>query len=245
MIIDSHVHLKHGDTAGTEYSADEIIEVMDATGIDRSVVFAMKTTTRRSVEMATAAVGEYPDRLIPYVYALPHYDRPVLPEIKDALEGGFRGIKMHVGECRIRPHTSDPVFDLAGELGAPVLIDLAGDLGTAQRLARDFLDTKLIIAHLGRYKCTDEALIADFIAVAENHANVWLDASGVVMTHMIGGAVRRVGAERVLFGTDGPHPKPDLATFARYAIRQIEMLEISDEEKRMVLGGSARELLGL
>jgi hypothetical protein len=246
MILDSHVHLKHGDAHGTEYSAGQIVEVMDRAGIDRSVVFAMQTTTRRSIEMADAAVGQFPDRLIPYVYALPSYDRPVLEELHGALEDGrFRGIKMHVGECRIRQHISDPVFDLAAAMDVPVLMDLAGDLGTAKRLARDFPETKLIIAHLGRYKCTDESLIDDFIGVAEGHENVWLDASGVVMTYTIAEAVNRVGAEKVLFGTDGPHPKPDLVSYARYAIRQIEVLSISDEEREMVLGGSAERLVRL
>jgi len=245
MIIDSHCHLKHGDADGTEYSADEIVRVMDEVGIERSVVFAMQTTTRRSVEMASAAVAKYPDRLIPYVYALPHYRRPVLPELKDALEGGFRGIKMHVGECRLREHISDPVFELAAAQSAPVLIDLAGDIATARRLARDFPRTTLLIAHLGQYKCTNDALIAEFIALAEAHENVWLDASGVVMTYTIAEAVRRVGAERVLFGTDGPHCALGLVDFARYAVRQIEMLEISDADRELVLGGSLRRLLRL
>jgi predicted TIM-barrel fold metal-dependent hydrolase len=245
MIIDSHCHLKHGDADGTEYSADEIVEVMDEAGIDRSVVFAMQTTTRRSIETATAAAGQFPDRLIPYVYALPHYDRPVLPELQDSLEGGFFGIKIHAGECRLKEHISDPVFDLAAQAGAPVLMDLGGDLATARRLARDFPDTKLIVAHLGQYKCTREALIDDFISLAEQHDNVWLDASGVVMTWTIAEAVNRIGAERVLFGTDGPHRQPDLPGFARYAIKQIEMLDIADADREMVLGGSVQRLLEL
>ena len=243
MVIGSHCHLKHGDIAGTEYTPQQIVQVMDAAGIDRSVVFAMQTTTRRSIEMARDAIAQYTDRLIPYVYALPSYERPVLDELREALTSGFRGIKMHIGECRIREHISDPVFELAAEFGAPVLMDLGGDIGTAQRLAREFPQTKLIIAHLGQYKCTNDALIEKFISVAEAHENVWLDASGVVMTYAIGEAVRRVGAERVLFGVDGPHTEPDLVSYARYAIRQIEMLEISDEEKRMVLGGSVERLL--
>lgn len=245
MIIDSHCHLKHGDADGTEYSADTIVDVMNAVGIDRSVVFAMLTTTRRSIELATAAVAQYPDRLIPYVYALPHYQRPVLPELEEALDGGFFGIKMHIGECRLSEHIADPVFELAAAKDAPVLMDLGGDLATAKRLAKDHQQTTLIIAHLGQYKCTNEALIDEFIGIAEQHENVRLDASGVVMTYTIAEAVRRVGAERVLFGIDGPHTKPDLVSFAEYAIRQINALDISDEDRAMVLGGSAQRLLGL
>lgn len=246
MIIDAHVHLKHGDAAGTEYSPEQIVAVMDAAGIERSVVFAMSTTTRRSIEMAAEAVERFPDRLIPYAYALPSYVRPVIEELRAALvDLGFRGIKLHTGECRLREYIADPVFALAGELGAPCLIDLGGDLVTGERIAASFPDTKLIYAHFGRYLCTDPKLIESFIALAEEHPNVWLDASGVVLDWTIAEAVGRIGAERVLFGTDGPHAAPTPVAMARNAVRQIEMLEISAEEKAMVLGGAIAALLGL
>lgn len=56
MIIDSHVHLKHGDAQKTEYRAEEIVRTMDAVGIQKSVVFAMSTTTQRSIEMVQRAL---------------------------------------------------------------------------------------------------------------------------------------------------------------------------------------------
>lgn len=246
MIIDSHVHLKHGDAAATEYTPEQIIEVMDAAGIDRSVVFAMSTTTRRSIEMACDAVERFPDRLIPYVYALPSYERPVIDELREAIvDLGFRGIKLHIGECRLKEYIADPVFALAGELGVPCLIDLGGDLATAERIAAAFPQTKLIYAHFGRYLCTDAKLIDSFIALAERHHNVWLDAAGVVLDWTIAEAVRRIGAGRVLFGTDGPHPAPTPVDMARNGIRQIEMLDISQDDKAMVLGGSIARLLGV
>src|SRR5262249_46821143 len=75
-IIDSHVHLKHGDAKRTEFPAQVIIDIMDKAGIDKSVVFAMCTTTKRSIEMAELAVSRSPNRLIPYAYALPNFERP-------------------------------------------------------------------------------------------------------------------------------------------------------------------------
>src|SRR5437773_1735833 len=84
-IIDSHVHLKHGDANRTEFPAQVIVAIMDKAGIDQSIVFAMCTTTRQSIDMAELAVTRYPDRLIPYAYALPHYERPVIKELEAAL----------------------------------------------------------------------------------------------------------------------------------------------------------------
>jgi len=245
MIIDAHVHLKHGDVAATEYTPERIVEVMDGAGVERSVVFAMSTTTRRATEMAREAAERFPDRLIPYAYALPSYERPVIDELRVAIEElGFRGIKLHVGECRLRQYIADPVVALAGELGVPCLIDLGGDLATGERIAASFPQTKLIYAHFGRYLCTEVPVLESFIALAQRHPNVWLDTAGVVLSWTIRAAVERLGAERVLFGTDSPYPRPDEVTMLRDGIRQIRALELPPEDEAMVLGGAIARLLG-
>ena len=51
------------------------------------------------------------------------------------------------------------------------------------------------------------------IAVAERNENVWLETSGMPMHTKIAEAVRRVGAERVMYGSDAPfhHPVVEMA----------------------------------
>ena len=244
-IIDSHVHLKHGDLAGTEYSAEAIVEVMDAAGIERSVVFAMSTTTARSIEMEQRAVEAFPERLISYVYALPGFGGPVLAQLEHAIRGlGFRGIKIHAAECLLEERVVGPVLELAAQEGVPCLIDCSGNWAAAERLARGFPRTRLILAHLGRYLCTDEGLIDRFIGIAQAHQNVYLDASGVVLTWKAAEAVRLLGAERVLFGTDGPHEQPDTCSFARMELEKIAALHLSPREAEEVLGKAVLRLIG-
>lgn len=245
-ILDSHVHLKHGDAAGTEYSADTIVRTMDEVGIHESVVFAMSTTTRRSIEMATAAVEKYPDRLIPYVYALPNYERPAIKEIEEVLDGRlFRGIKIHAGECRLAEYIVDPVFELAAKYDVPCLVDCLGNYPVAQRLATKFPQTKFIVAHIGRYLSTDKKLLDRFIGLAKQHPNVFLDVSGVVLLEKIEKAVAEIGSRRILWGTDGPDKKPDTVTFARTELNKILGLTISRQDKAAILGQTARRLLKL
>lgn len=246
MICDAHAHLKHGDAAGTEYSAEAIVQTMDQVGIDRAVVFAMSTTTRRSIEMAEAAAASFPSRLVPYVYALPSFERPVCAELKAALsERGFRGIKIHAGECSMAEYVIGPVFDLAGAHRVPCLVDFRGDYRAAESLAKAFPETKLVVAHLGRYLCGDWGLVDRFIGLAEDCRNVYLDISGVVLLPAVREAVRRVGSHRVIWGTDGPHPAPDTASFARMELDKVRILELGEEVERDLLGGSLARLLGL
>jgi predicted TIM-barrel fold metal-dependent hydrolase len=246
MIIDSHVHLKHGDAQKTEYSAETIVKTMDAVGIDKSVVFAMSTTTSRSIEMAKEAVDRFPDRLIPYAYALPSYEVVALDQLDEAISKlGFQGIKIHMGECTLAEYVIDPVIKLAGERDVPCLIDCLGRYDPIERMAGKFAQTKIIVAHLGRYLCKEERLIDRFIGLAEEHHNILLDTSGVVITSKIREAVDRIGSGRVIFGTDGPHEAPDTVTYARAELDKIRTLSLNSRDEAAVLGGAIADLLGL
>jgi len=244
LIIDSHVHLKHGDLQKTEYSAEAIVKIMDEAQIDKSVVFAMSTTTSRSIDMACRAVSKFEDRLIPYVYALPSYEKPVIEEIENAISNlGFRGIKIHMGECTLERYVTEPVLRLAGRLNVPCLIDCIGRYYLIEEMARAFPETKIIVAHMGKYLCEDESLIDRFIQIAKSYRNIFLDVSGVVIPRKIKEAVEILGSSRIIFGTDGP--KPEGAEFARAEIAKIRRLNLNPEDERAVLGGTISRLLGI
>ncbi|MGC8577349.1 MAG: amidohydrolase family protein [Thermoproteota archaeon] len=244
MIVDSHVHLKHGDIMRTEYSPEVIVKVMDEVGIDKSVVFAMSTSTSKSIEMALEARKKFPDRLIPYVYAIPSYEKIIIKEIEAAItELGFKGIKIHAGECTLAEYVTDPVVNLAEKLGVPCLIDCMGRYSDIERIAKKFPEAKIIVAHLGKYLCNDEALIEKFIELATTYKNVYLDASGVSLVHKIKEAVYKVGSDRVIFGTDGPHEEPSLVQFAKNEINKIRSLGLDRKDEEAIMGGNIAKLL--
>ena len=244
IVIDSHVHLKHGDLEKTEYSAETIVEIMDEAQIDKSVVFAMSTTTRRSIEMASEAVSKFEDRLIPYVYALPSYERPVIKEIEKAISDlGFRGIKLHIGECTLERYVTEPVLRLAGKYDVPCLIDCAGRYRLIEEMARAFPETKIIVTHMGKYLCRDENLIDRFIQTAKTHENIYLDTSGVIIPKKIKDAVNTISSNRIIFGTDGP--TVDGARFVLGELNKIRRLGLKPEDEREILGGAIANLLKL
>ena len=244
MLIDSHSHLKHGDALKTEYSSEQIVKIMDAVGIDKSIVFAMSTSTLESIYKAKDAADKFPDRLIPYAYAIPSYNSIVLDQLEMAIsELGFRGIKIHAGECTLAHYVIDPLIEFAGERDVPCLIDCSGRYEPIEDMAKKFPDARIIVAHLGRYLCRDKQLIDRFISMAENYENIFLDVSGVVLTIKIREAVEKIGSERVIFGIDGPHESPDTVTFARTEISKIRDLNLNSDDEVAVLGGSISKLL--
>ena len=246
MICDSHCHLKHGNRERTEYAPETIVRVMDEAGIDKSVVFAMCVSSAGATEFAHQAAQAFPDRLIPYAYAVPHIAEPAIVHVKHAIADlGFRGIKIHGGETRMVEYIIDPIFELAADLDVPCLIDFGGNFDYADRIVKSFPETTIIIAHLGKYLCVDRDLTDRFIGLAEANENAILDTSGVVLPWVIPEAVRRVGSNRMAFGIDGPHPYPTPVGYAKGEIDRIRSLPISDEDKHNLFWGTIARLLKL
>jgi len=246
MVIDSHVHLRHGDSERNEYTPEVIVQVMDAVGIDRSVVFAMCCSTPRSIEMAHAAARAFPDRLIPYAYALPEPGRSIVPDIEDAVtQLGFRGIKIHRGECDLADPALDPVLRFAAERRVPCVVDFLGLLPDLERMASGFPGLDIIVAHLGKYLCEDGELIDRFIETAGRFPRVCMDTSGVILPGKIREAVRRLGASRIVFGSDGPGPRSDPARVVRSALATVRKEGLSRDEETAILGGNIAGFLKL
>jgi predicted TIM-barrel fold metal-dependent hydrolase len=103
-----------------------------------------------------------------------------------------------------------PFMELAIEFDVPVLFHCGTPIFTEpwsiEEVIARYEDAKVILGHMGH---TNIVYIDGSIAVAERHSNVWLETSGMPMGSKIYEAVRRVGPDRVMYGSDGPfhHPK--------------------------------------
>lgn len=82
------------------------------------------------------------------------------------------------------------------------------------------------------------------LALATKHDNIYLETAQAPVHH-IERAVREVGAQRVIFGTDwcstwrqvaAPHNMYELA------VDVIDQADISDADREWILGGTAAEL---
>jgi len=102
-----------------------------------------------------------------------------------------------------------------------------------EELVVEFPDVPVILGHMGHGNII---YINAAIDVAERHTNVYLESSGMPMHTKIAEAVRRVGRERVLFGSDVPFHDPVVE------LLKVQRSGLSDEDLEWVMGRSAEEL---
>jgi predicted TIM-barrel fold metal-dependent hydrolase len=239
MIIDCHMHVKNGDIYRQESKAEEIVAVMDKCGIDKAIVFAMCISTRDATEMVFKEVQKFPDRLIGFTYARPCYNRKVTEDIRYAIEErGMKGIKIHRGETLLHAEVIGPVLETAIEYGVPCLIDSGNDYAAIESIVKAYPDLLLILAHLGA-PSGNVLLIDQFIELARKNKNVYLDTAYVPTYWKIKDAVRILGPEKVLFGSDGILLDP------RTEMKKIEVLDLTKEETEYVMGKNIARLLRL
>ena len=153
------------------------------------------------------------------------------------------GIKLHPEEHGyvIRDHAR-PIFEFAARHRAIMLTHSSEKNSLAADFvpwANEFPDVRLILAHIG---CGwDGDLTHQVRAIQQTrHGNVFADTSSSrsITPGLIEWAVREVGVDRVLFGTDTP-----LYHSAMQRAR-IDHAELSDDAKRRILRDNALRLFG-
>jgi predicted TIM-barrel fold metal-dependent hydrolase len=224
-----------------------LTSVMDASGIDISVTQAVATKPSqvRSINDWTASTATH--RIIPFGAMHPDVEDP-WAEIAHAHALGLRGIKMHPefqhfspDEPRVRP-----ILDAALEFGMIVFMHAGEDVtldtlhGTPSAFSRmldAYPDLTVVLAHMGGWQQWDGVLRE----LVGRH-DFWVDTAytlGHLPDERFVELVRAHGADKVLFGSDGPwtDPAAEIAHLARLGFAQAEL--------DALLGGNAERLLGL
>lgn len=154
-------------------------------------------------------------------------------------EWGFRGLKLMPVHYAFRAASgaADHLLQAAREYGVPVTIHSGNffchPLEIAQ-MARRFPEVSFIMDHMGYRYYVLEAILA-----AEQHANIYLATTAVFEPHFIADAVARIGAERVVFGSNAPMVLP------RLQLEVIRALRLPAADEALIMGGNAARLYGL
>ena len=243
MIIDSHVHIGKSQFLHIDAGGDFLVRMADVVGFDRLFVTDLTALFYDHAEgnrLLVRAMKKHPKRILGYVTVSSHrHGRAAVDEIRRGREvHRMRGIKMYsYPEAPVTERGMVPILETAAELKMPLLVHATPD--ECATMAERVPGATILMAHSGGHPWA-KGNWHRAIEVAEEHAGVLLDtATSQIDAGMIEAMVARVGAERVVFGSDMPllDPWTQLA--------KVTQADISADAKQMILGGNMARLLNL
>jgi predicted TIM-barrel fold metal-dependent hydrolase len=243
MIIDGHVHIGTSQFLQIDATAEMVIALADEVGVDRlfvTHVTALWYDMREGNDLLGRELARHGDRLLGYVTVpSPRYGAAAVDEVRRCVETyGMRGIKLYSHpEAPITESWVYPVLEAAAGLGLMVLGHLTPN--ECDHLMQHVPEVRLVMAHMGGqpYAFGNWHLAVE---MAGQHANLYLDTATSQMDDgMLEHAVERLGPEKILFGSDIPLLDPWVQR------AKVEGAAISEEAKRLILGGNLERLLRL
>lgn len=248
-IWDAHCHINAYSGTPAERTG-KMLEVADRMGVRRLCIF-MGTEfhyepdpdqLRHANDEVLEAVAAWPDRLLGWVYLNPKLLELSLAELDRCIANGpMVAIKLWVAQ-NCDTFEVDAIVRRAAELKAPVFQhtwqkitgNLPGESSAVDlaRLAERHPDATIICGHTG----------GDWelgVRAIRPYKNVYADLAGgdptAGFTEM---AVRELGADRVIFGSDIPG-----RSFASQ-LAKVTGARIGDSEKELILSGNIKRILG-
>jgi uncharacterized protein len=242
-VFDAHMHVDDVPSLGWSMTAADCIRKMDAAGVDQAIVMSITDAPAMNpgvLELVAAACAEFPGRLHGFARIHPGYGQQAIQLLRTAVNDlGFVGLKLHPVSTLSHPSGADTVALVreAARLGVPVLFHCGDEPMTTPYqiapLARMVPEAQIILAHMGGYYHVDDAIDA-----AEQIPNLYLETSAVPYPGKITEAVRRIGADRVIFGSDGPVCPSALE------LEKIRLAGLAEQDLPLVLSGNLERLLG-
>lgn len=244
MIIDSHTHVDESPVLGWSDPPEAIVGLLDEAEISRAVIMTYRDAPNpeeKVLEYVAKAVQKYPDRLIGYARMNPRYGDAAVDLFDRAIrEYKMRGLKLHPVGYVMHP-TSEQTLELirhAARLNVPTLFHCGDEEFTMPlqiaEAAAMVPEATIILGHMGGY-----FHVKDAIRVAQRHPNLVLETSAMPYPKLIREAVDVLGAERILFASDGPGCDPSIE------VEKVNRAGLSPEEEALIFSGNIEKLLGL
>ena len=217
MIIDAHVNITpDGRWFNTDHNAsvERLLGEMESSGVDRALLISMPGAGDNA--HLAELCQKYPEKFRAFGH-LTRWDRPQA-QMEELLAMGMCGLKVHPRSQGV--DVLDPAlarfWAFLEERGLPVMIDgyyQNASSGIAHhkltphyydRLARQFSELKIILAHAGAQR------LMDAFWVARSHANFYLDISHCLCYYQNTGLaldypfVLAMADKKIIYGSDFP-----------------------------------------
>lgn len=234
---------------------ETLIAQMDEAGISKSVLFAVDAPiVYSSNEYVKDLCDQFPDRFIGFASV-----NPKAPNAADVLERavkdlGLKGLKLHPPLQDFFPNDKAvyPVYEKALELNIPVVFHVGTTpFGSLCRLSQanplliddiavDFPDLRIQMTHLGTL-WHNEAFM-----VVEKNPNVFIDTAAYlyeIKDILTPDLINRIGADKIIFGTDYPMPYAGQVHKIKDFVECIEALGLQESILRMIFKDNFETLL--
>ena len=253
LIVDSHLHL-----GGISYlympsnTEENIINLLKKIGIKKAICSNHGSLLTKDYGLGELfnALQRHDDFLYGYLVFNPNFQNTSLESIeKNYKRTNIVGIKIHPSWHLCYPHDEryENFWKFAAERNIPVIThswdpDVANksqkfsDPFGFENIVKKYHSLKLILAHAGgRGK-----MLYDVITLMEKYPNIYVDFSGDFFTQgIVEEYVRRVGSERLLFGSDMPWVD------IRFHLAYMLNLNILENDRKNILGLNAVKLFNL
>ncbi len=189
------------------------------------------------------AVRNNPDRFCGWIFVNPAGPADPVAEV-ERLAGipGMIGVKTHPFWHNYEVSRLVDAAALAKEKGLAMLLHLGtGEKGEFKLLPEEFPELKVVYAHAG---VPYQEAVCEY---ARGKKNVYVDLSSTAYVDPViaSMAVEKAGAEKCVFGSDGPyfHHKDDRLDLAPH-LDMISRLSLPKDKEDGIMSGNFREITG-
>lgn len=248
-IWDTHCHLSSVNGKTPRERATEFLEIADVMGIQKVVIFMgwpfsidpSPEIFKKQNDQVIEAMSTNPERILAYAYVNPNHVDSSLEEMDRCFENpGMVGIKLWVAS-RCDEASLAPIIRKAQEKQKVIFQhswfkttgNLKGESTPSQLaiLAEKFPEANFVCGHTG-------GVWEMGIRAVRKYPNIFVEMAGFAPTAgFVEMAVRELGAERILYGSDSGG-----RTFASQ-IAKVTGAEISDRDKRMIFKDNFQKLI--
>jgi len=240
---------------------EEVLDSMQRNGIDYTVLanFAPAHIIHRN-NCWTLATARQHSQLVPLVSLHPAMGGDLLAQLQHYLALGAKGLKLHPSIQEFMPNhpAMQEVYAFCDAQAFPVVFHCGF---VSHVYLNDFASLEMILPVIDSYRRMPlvlthmaEGNAADVFRVAASYPQVSFDTSITISGKLcfkrlhdpcwqddayVVDVIRRVGAERIVFGSDYPFGSPI------HDVTRLLRMPLTDAEKRLIVGGNALRIFSL
>ncbi len=233
----------------------------DLRKLGKNILRIIKTPNKKIFEYTK----RYPERFVGFGSVNPNkgeeYVKGKLREIKDY---GFKGVKLlpTIQFFNPKDEKMTQIYEFAEKEKLVMLIHTGCDPGpwelvtlskNANPVYLDYVcenypNLKVIAAHMGSYSAQFPGIWFDeMVRIVKKHENLYVDIAATFSEKNLKKAVKEVGAEKILYGSDYPviGGYCDRNTGMINCVNWLKQVDLPPEAKRKIFGENAKSLLSL